>query len=105
MTTFIYHLESDGKPFYVGVSDSPYSRFKLHQSAFKNKENGKYPKMYFKFPNKFELFIVDEVKVSDFDFWERHYLSLYKSWNFNLLNTHVGGQSIGVNNRTPEYYL
>lgn len=34
--------------------------------------------------------IIDEVE--DWDFWERHYISLYKSWGFQLCNLKSGGQ-------------
>ena len=32
------------------------------------------------------LEIIDEVNEVEWQFWERHYISLYKSWGFNLTN-------------------
>lgn len=36
--------------------------------------------------------VIDEVKLEEIDFWERHYISLYRSWGFSLLNLTDGGQ-------------
>lgn len=35
--------------------------------------------------------IIDEVSEDDWQFWEQHYISLYKSWGFNLINIALGG--------------
>ena len=35
--------------------------------------------------------VIDEVPVSEWGFWEKHYISLYKSWGFNLTNMADGG--------------
>lgn len=37
------------------------------------------------------LIIVDSVSIEDLDFWEVHYISLYKSWGFKLTNGTSGG--------------
>lgn len=36
--------------------------------------------------------VIDEVCFEDIDFWEKHYISLYKSWGFDILNLTDGGQ-------------
>jgi group I intron endonuclease len=41
------------------------------------------------------LEILDEVPESEWPFWERYYISLYKSWGFNLMNGTLGGDGIG----------
>lgn len=35
--------------------------------------------------------VVDVVDDSEWAFWERHYISLFKSWGFRLLNVSIGG--------------
>jgi hypothetical protein len=37
------------------------------------------------------LFIVDEVPESEWEFWEQHYISLFRSWGFKLTNLTLGG--------------
>lgn len=39
--------------------------------------------------------IIDEVREEEWQFWEQHYISLYKSWGFNLLNGDQGGLGAG----------
>ena len=36
--------------------------------------------------------ILDEVNVNDWVFWEKHYISLFKTFNFNLCNHTEGGE-------------
>lgn len=57
-------------PFYVGKT--------------KNPDNRKYGHSY-KYPGC-KLEIIDEVPVIEWKFWERHYISLYRSWGFILKN-------------------
>ena len=45
--------------------------------------------------------VVDEVPENQWEFWESFYISLFKSWNFNLTNKTLGGTGSGVNN--PNY--
>ena len=37
------------------------------------------------------LNIIDEVKENEWEFWEKHYISLYRSWGFKLTNGTEGG--------------
>lgn len=39
--------------------------------------------------------IIDEVPENEWQFWEMHYISLYKSWGFDLLNGDQGGLGAG----------
>lgn len=42
---------------------------------------------------------VDEVLTSEWQFWEKHYISLFKSWGFNLTNIQEGGDDYSYNIR------
>lgn len=46
-----------------------------------------------------EVFVVDEVDNDDWIFWEQHYISLFKSWGFKLLNMTIGGDNPPINKR------
>lgn len=45
--------------------------------------------------------LIDNVEKDNWAFWEKHYISLYKSWGFNLKNMTIGGEN-GVIRHTPE---
>ena len=70
----IYILEQNNIPFYIGKSSNPYNRFYNHK---------------IKYGSNINLLIIDDVE--DWKFWEKHYISLYKSWGFKLLNKNKGG--------------
>lgn len=70
-TTFIYYLHNgDNIPYYVGKTVTPKLRYR-------NK--------------KIILEVVDEIPTNEWLFWERHYISLFKSWGFQLKNKNSGG--------------
>jgi hypothetical protein len=94
-TTFIYALVDprNGQVRYIGKANRPTSRFSSH---IKN-PNGSYHKVnWIKELAKYnlipELFILDEVNFSEWPFWEAHYISLYKSFGFDLTNASNGGE-------------
>lgn len=95
MNTFIYSLSHPitGDVRYVGKANRPKDRLKSHicirkksSSHCKNwitslKENNLLPIME----------IIDEVNYSEWEFWEQHYISLFKTWGFDLTNHQKGG--------------
>jgi len=95
-TTFIYSLSDPrtGEVRYIGKANNPKMRLRHHLCVRKKdcftktrgwiislKNQGLVPLME----------IVDEVEFSTWDFWEMHYISLYKSWGFTLTNHQKGG--------------
>jgi|SRR3972149_1307207 len=80
-------LTEDGIPFYIGKTKSPITRYSAHKRTYPN--------------SIFE--IIDEVPTAEWKFWERHYISLYKSWGFNLRNKKlydgVGGDVVSAETR------
>lgn len=46
---------------------------------------------------------IDCVLKSEWQFWEKHYISLYKSWGFNLKNYTLGGDGNNCPFRTEEF--
>lgn len=96
MTTFIYVLNCPftGKIRYVGKSDNPFKRFHRHLSEDKSecaykrnwikslKSRGQVPIMD----------IIDEVPKSEWAFWEKEYIRLFRALGFPLVNTSEGGE-------------
>lgn len=74
--TKIYILEKNGSPFYVGKTVN-FTVRKYHH----RKKYGKDIKWYF----------IDEVIDDEWKFWEKYYISLFKSWGFMLSNQNDGG--------------
>jgi predicted GIY-YIG superfamily endonuclease len=93
----VYSLDTNDTPFYVGITKDIKNRMWCHRSEAKYSENG----IYKKFPQEFTFSIIDTVPTKEWQFWEKHYISLYKSWGLNLLNTHVGGKLINTPKNKP----
>jgi group I intron endonuclease len=91
---FIYTLSDPitDTPMYVGATSDIYNRYRQHKglsdSKTKNskwikslKDNGLIPKVD----------VIETVNSLEWKFWEKHYISLYKSWGFELTNVTSGG--------------
>ena len=76
--TSIYILEKNGIPFYVGKARDVTRRKHKH---------------YITFGDDISLEIIDicDDEKEVWKFWERHYISLFKSWGFKLENKNNGG--------------
>lgn len=95
--TFIYTLVDpiSGHVRYVGKTDYPDTRLKYHIKSIKvtkNKHKVSWIKNLLTMKLKPILEIIDEVNYSEWEFWEQHYISLYKSWGFKLINKTFGGE-------------
>lgn len=98
MRTKIYVLFDpiDKTPAYIGKSGNPVKRLLKHIQQSLNK-NGHLTKKEawiksLAFKNLLpELEILDEVLILEWKFWETHYISLFKSWGFELKNGTNGG--------------
>lgn len=62
-------------PFYIGKTKNEKQRFMKHKI--------KYPES--------SIEVLDEVPTEEWKFWERYYISLYKSWGFILENKRLYG--------------
>jgi hypothetical protein len=89
METIIYYLhKGDNIPFYIGkTKNSPKKREREHRNRMNNKS------IY--------LEIIDKVNNDKWKFWEQHYISLFKSWEFELENKNNGGG--GCTSRNKEF--
>jgi len=74
--TFIYYLEKNNIPFYIGKANNLNIRLKQHKLFF---------------GNEIIMNELDNVPMTEWLFWEKHYISLFKSWGFQLNNQNDGG--------------
>lgn len=94
-TTFIYTLEyPEGNIRYVGKADNPEYRFKSHiqeglKDTFTHKKawlNGLLTK-----GEEPILNIIDEVPKNNWEIFEQYWISQFKTWGFDLVNSTIGG--------------
>lgn len=91
-TTFIYVLQSGDDIKYIGKADNPRARMSQHKatSGFKN------PHLH-RWMNKkgdVVLNVIDEIPKDSWEFWEKWYIQLFKSWGFKLANLTEGGDGV-----------
>jgi hypothetical protein len=74
---YIYFLhKNDNTPFYIGKTNNIKKRKLNH-------------KQHVGFNICLE--VIDKIPSNEWKFWEKHYISLFKSWGFNLKNKNEGG--------------
>lgn len=101
-TTFIYALidPRGNQVKYIGKANNPKQRLIDHLSEARVCKNHgtlkvNWIKSLLDKNLKPKVEIIDEVLFNEWQFWERHYISLYKSWGFVLKNGDNGGLGIG----------
>lgn len=84
---------------YIGKTNNPEIRLKNHlksfQLSYKTKKNS-WIKSLLKNNLKPTFEIIDIININDWSFWEKHYISLYRSWGFNLTNLDLGGYGVST---------
>ena len=76
MRVKIYTLEKNGIPYYVGKTiQSLQERLYTHGDNRKNDT----------------IVEIDNVNENEWEFWESHYIWLFRSWGFDLENKNFGG--------------
>lgn len=75
---------------YIGRTKNPHMRLFSHMSCKDNKDKWDWVCALKALNFKPKMICLDEVD-SDIDFWELHYINLYQSWGFRLVNkmTHI----------------
>lgn len=82
MKTYIYYLEREGIPFYIGKTNKPSNRQNSHRAKRKD--------------FTIHLHTIDLVDSDNWKYWETFYISLFKSWGFVLENKNKGGGGTDV---------
>lgn len=98
--TFIYLLSCPytGLPKYIGKANNPKKRLFSHLTDGRVNQRYTWLKSLISQNNLPSLDILDEVKMENWQFWEKYYISLYKSWGFHLLNNTEGGEGSSFHN-------
>lgn len=86
---------------YVGKANNPYERYKNHFNSARDKNTHKRNWINNVRKDGFrpELLIIDLVNINEWHFWEKFYISLYKSYGFDLLNYTEGGDGSTFGNK------
>lgn len=97
--TYIYSLNCPitEEVRYIGKSNNPTKRLNSHTSDKSKNYKASWIKSLKEQNLKPVLEIIDEVSNLEWEFWEQHYISLYKSWNFKLTNLTNGGDGVNQN--------
>lgn len=94
--TYIYSLSNpDGRIQYIGKTNNPNRRLSDHLYTKKITRRTSWLINLRKNNLLPILEIIDEVPENEWQFWEMHYISLYKSWGFDLKNGDNGGLGHG----------
>lgn len=88
---------------YVGKSDNPEKRYRSH---IKENRNNTYKENWIKSLSECGMVpimeIIDKVPSSEWGFWESWWISLLKSWGFNLTNIGLGGEGGPLSKETKD---
>ena len=94
MKYFIYTLDYNNTPFYVGKTNDIRTRLRKHKMESKLKRTYK-EKMINKILSKNDditISIIDEVNIGTENYWEEFWINQMKSWGFKLYNGTSGGE-------------
>lgn len=93
--TYIYTLSNplNGQIKYVGKTDNIEKRYLSHLSKSKNKKTYKDCWIYSLLSENVNplIEIIDAVPKSEWQFWEKYWISQLRSWGVNLTNSTEGG--------------
>ena len=106
-TTFIYSLSDENHNIrYIGKTSYLRRRVKDHITEAKkgiNTRKNRWILSLLKRNVNPLIEIIDEVPSSEWEFWEIFYISLFKSWGFQLTNNTSGGNGTGSGINNPNY--
>ena len=100
---FIYALSDprNNQIRYIGKANNPKDRYTNHFNSARDKNTHKRNWINNVRKDGFrpELIIIDEVPVSEWQYWEMFYISLFKTWGFSLVNYTSGGDGSTFGNK------
>ncbi len=91
--TYIYALSDPRTDIikYIGQSQNIKKRFREHRKHKHSSVYKNWVSVLRKEGVKIKIEVIDSVPTEEWAFWEQHYISLYRSWNFPLENISNGG--------------
>jgi hypothetical protein len=100
---FIYALSDprNNQVRYIGKANNPEDRYTNHFNSSRDKNTHKrnWINSVRKDGLRPELIIIDEVPKSEWIYWEKFYISLFKTWGFSLVNYTEGGDGSTFGNK------
>lgn len=106
-TVFIYahNCPITGRARYIGKSKAPRRRLKDH--LLRARENTSHQANWIRSLSarglRPVLEILDEVPETEWQFWEREWIRLYKSLGFDLTNSTDGGEGVDSGEKHPNF--
>ena len=99
---FIYALSDprNNQVRYIGKANNPKDRYTNHFNSSRDKNTHKrnWINSIRKDGFRPDLIVIDEVPKSEWQYWEKFYISLFKTWGFNLVNYTLGGDGSTFSN-------
>lgn len=99
---FIYALSDprNDQVRYIGKANNPEDRYTNHFNSARDKNTHKrnWINNIRKDGLRPELIIIDEVPKNEWIYWEKFYISLFKTWGFDLVNYTGGGDGATFGN-------
>jgi hypothetical protein len=100
---FIYALSDPrtNQVRYIGKANNPKDRYTNHFNSSRDKNTHKrnWINSIRKDGFRPELIIIDEVPIIEWHYWEKFYISLFKTWGFDLVNYTLGGDGSTFGNK------
>jgi hypothetical protein len=101
--TFIYALSDprDNQIRYIGKANKPKDRYNNHYNSSRDKDTHKRNWINSVRKDGFrpEMIVLDEVPKTEWQYWEKFYICLFKTWGFNLVNYTNGGDGSTFGNK------
>ena len=101
--TFIYALldPRDNQIRYIGKANKPKDRYNNHYNSSRDKYTHKrnWINSIRKDGFRPEMIVLDEVPKTEWQYWEKFYICLFKTWGFNLVNYTNGGDGSTFGNK------
>lgn len=89
---YIYTLSYNDDIRYVGRTFNVNKRLRQHINE--SYKNNTHKSNWIRKVENINIEIIDICNQDNYSFWEQHYISLYRSWGFNLLNMTIGGEGV-----------
>jgi hypothetical protein len=92
--TFIYTLSDKNGVRYIGKSNEPSLRLKVHlkESKYKRTRKEKWINSLLEKEEFPIMEIIDEVDDTDWEFFEIYWIAQFKAWGFDIINGTDGGE-------------
>ena len=97
---YIYILSHNDDIRYVGRTFNVNKRLRQHINE--SNKNNTHKSNWIRKVKNINIEIIDVCNENNYSFWEQHYISLYRSWGFNLLNMTIGGEGVSGYKYTKE---